>query len=148
MDKFVGQGCAQLGEAAINPLCCLCLPPLPKEHVLCHAFQFSTRFTGFRFISIKAKNSRALKLERLRTDSLPLIATQFSARVTLCLKEVLESSKQPCWKANIFSGTAGRQYVLTENLMNASAYTVTKDTWGRGEIMDTFSSDRNGVQLK
>lgn len=59
-----------------------------------------------------------------------------------------ESSKQPCWKANIFSGTAGRQYVLTENLMNASAYTITKDTWGRGEIMDTFSSDGNGVQLK
>lgn len=95
MDKFVGQGCAQLGEAAINPLCCLCLPPLPKEHVLCHAFQFSTRFTGFNLISIKAKNAGALKLERLRTDSLPLIATQFSARVTLCLKEALRAQSSP-----------------------------------------------------
>lgn len=64
------------------------------------------------------------------------------------LKGVLESSKQPCWKANIFSGTAGRQYILTENLMSALAYTITKDTWGRGEMIDTFSSEENGVQLK
>lgn len=32
--------------------------------------------------------------------------------------------------------------------MNALAYTVTKDTWGRGEIIDTLSNEENGAQLK
>lgn len=31
--------------------------------------------------------------------------------------------------------------------MNALVYIITKDTWGRGEVIDTFSSEENGVQL-
>lgn len=137
-----------LGEAVINPVCCLCLPPLPKELALCCALQFSTRFTGFRFLSLKVKNSGALKLGCLWTDSLPLVDCNTVQCNGDTLKGVPESSKQPCWKANISSGTAGRQYILTENLMNALAYTITKDTWGRGEIIDTFSSEENGAQPK
>lgn len=131
-----------------NPLWCHCLPPLPKEHGLCHAFQFSTRFTGFRFLSIKKKNSGSLKLECLWTDSLPLVDCNTAQCKGDTLKGGLESSEQPCWKANKFSGTAGRQCILTENLMNALAYTITKNTCSRGEMIDRFSSKVNGVQLK
>lgn len=86
-------------------------------------------------------------MEWLWTDSLPLVDCYTVQCKGDALKKVLESSKQSCWKANRFSGIAGRQYILIENLMNALAYVVTKDTW-RSEMIDTFSSEENWVQLK
>lgn len=150
MAKFVGQGCAWLGEGVQIPCGAIAteqksMHSAPKEHALCHAFQFNTRFTGFRLHKEK-------KFWFFETGMFMNWQSALSW---------LQHSSVQAWHFERGAGELGAALLEGKKILrdswqtmhinwklNALAYAITKNTWSRGEMIDRFSSEVNGVQLK